>query len=106
MVRRLLRLLHCWWTADRIRASRRPGRLLALGPGSFLVMKGEPAQILGRIALGTIVRYQCTTAAGACDVDVLPNGGILARRGDREEKLDAGQVESISGPACSRPFNF
>src|SRR3954466_11436517 len=104
MVRYLARLLHCWWTTDRIRTSPRAGRLLRLGPGSFLLLAGEAAQVVARRAAGGHVGYRCTTAGGDCEIRV--SEGVVVVRGGAEQTLDPEQVEAIPGPSCSRPFDF
>jgi hypothetical protein len=104
-VRHLLRLLHCWWAGDRIRASPRQGQLLCLGPGSILLLAGEPAQVLERHTQGACVCYRCVTAAGECEIVVQPNDAIVVRRGSGERLLGSEHVDAIAGPACSKPFN-
>jgi hypothetical protein len=97
-VRRLWRLLHCWWSADRIRISPSAGRLLRLGPGSVLVLAGEPVRVVGRSAEAGGVAYHCIGVAGDCDVLVSPSAGIVVRRhGAPDQVLDtAGQVDVYS----------
>ena len=48
LVRQLWRLLHSWWRQDRIRLSPAEGRLLRLEPPCFLVIDGEPFEVVKR----------------------------------------------------------
>jgi hypothetical protein len=102
VVRRLLALVCCWWSRDRIRSSPHQGRLLRLGPGAILVVAGESARVVERRPHEAGVVYRCTTANGDREVLVRLDGKVVT--GGRT--LDETEIEAIPGPACSRPFNF
>jgi hypothetical protein len=48
LVKQLWRLVHSWWRQDRIRLSPTEGRLLRLEPPCFLVIDGQPFEIVKR----------------------------------------------------------
>jgi hypothetical protein len=48
LVRQLWRLLHSWWRQDRIRLSPTEGRLLRLEQPCFLVIDGQPFEVVKR----------------------------------------------------------
>ena len=105
-MRRLLALVCCWWSRDRIRSSPRQGRLLGLGPGAILVLAGEPARVLERRVDEAGVVYVCTTAVGDREVLVRRDGTIVVNGADGPAPGRGAGVEAIPGPACSRRFNF
>jgi len=64
----LARIARAWWSADRIRVSLRPGRLLRLEPGSALRVRGVPAVVVlrqvGETPAGRYVAYDCDAVGG------------------------------------------
>src|SRR5947208_433179 len=108
LVRSAAGLLHWWWGCDRIRASPSEGRLLRLLPPCYLRIADEPAEVVSRQvkqdAGALVIVYGCKSAVGDFEVLVrLTNGGpqVRVRRRGHELYLAAGDVEVISGAACS-----
>jgi len=68
LVRQLWRLLHSWWRNDRIRVSPAEGQLLRLVPPCYLIINGQPVEIVGRTGQDSgrdqVVSYACRCGAG------------------------------------------
>jgi len=64
LVRRVVHLLHSWWSGDRVRIAPAEGRLLRLKPPCLLLVADEPAQVCRRTVRGRRVVYFCRTILG------------------------------------------
>jgi hypothetical protein len=82
LARRVGRLLHSWWHGDRIRIPPAEGRMLRLRPPCFLVVSGQPLEIIGRhVRQGagkTSVVYSCQTRTGLGKLLVEPGSALPA----------------------------
>jgi hypothetical protein len=82
LTRALARLAQSWWSADRVRASQREGRILRLRPPTVILLDQRQIEVVRRsVAHGTNgaeVIYDCQTDCGPAQMRVAVVGPICS----------------------------
>jgi hypothetical protein len=104
LVKTTARLLHLWWSADRIRISPREGRLLRLPLPCLLRIRGELIEVTARRVVHSAAArhlvYRCTSAGAAYELTVTSRSlgrQVVIRRGAAEEVVADEDIEIIIG---------
>jgi hypothetical protein len=97
----LARLLHWWWTRDRIRIAPGEGRLLRLKVSSIIAIEGEVLEVQQRFVDKTgcdpTIIYPCWSSAGPCELRVSFDEVVL-QRGGQMHRLTEEDVEVFPPP--------